>query len=300
MDEDIFALLTGDGPTAQERALAMAQKLRGQRALGQLGILSGDPVLAQVGQAQLAEAGQGREAIVEAGRQHVGLQKAMEAARLEAAKNEREKAEEAARWERNVAQQDKARAETLANQLEAARIGRTEAADIRAKQNVSEDIKELSKRVPPEATSLIQAVDDLEAQVASKSSIPGTGPIQGRLPAFALSSEGQAVRQRAKDIISTKIKLQSGTAASDKEVERVMETLGMGPSATDEMFRRGLKNLRADVVADLRQRMSGFSPEAVAGYAERGGLTPEKAAKSQAAPQGPVWNAAKKKWMVPK
>lgn len=304
MDEEIFALLTGDEPTAQEKAAALAASLRRQRGMGVLGVLSGDPTLTRVGQAQLAAAGQGREAIAEAGKAQLGLRRSLEAQRAamaaEAAKNEREKAEEAARWERDRMYQDKARGETLANQLTAARIARGEAAAAKAEAALSDDVKELAKRVPPEATSMIQAVDDLESQVAGLKSIPGVGPVQGRLPAFALSPQGQAIRQRAKDVVSQKIKLTSGTAASDTEVERIMEVLGMGPSATDEMFRRGLKNLRADVVADLAQRVSGFSPAAVEEYTKRGGLTPEKAAKPPGPAKGqPFFDPVKKKWMVP-
>lgn len=61
MDEtDLLALLSGEDPSAQEKAAAMAQALRRQRAAGNLGLLTGDRVLSGFGQAQLqgAQAGE--------------------------------------------------------------------------------------------------------------------------------------------------------------------------------------------------------------------------------------------------
>ena len=313
---ELLALLQGDQPGPRDRASALsgvlrkvqaeqAEQQRGQRgdSLAQLALLTGDPVLGRFGEAKLQQAKEKRTL-------ERALQAQTQSQQLEAQRNAREKAEEEARNARDRTYQDKARRETLQNALTAASIAagrqaavRTEERQVKAEEkkaaDVADDVKELAKRVPPEATSLIQAVDDLESQVSGLKSIPGVGPVQGRLPAFALSSQGQAIRQRAKDVVSQKIKLTSGTAASDTEVERIMEVLGMGTSATDEMFRRGLKNLRSDVVADLAQRVSGFSPEVVKAYEGRGGLTPEKAAASRAKSTGPTWDPVRRKWVVP-
>jgi hypothetical protein len=65
-DSDLYSMLMGDEPTAQEKALAMAQALRGQRRqadvqqqYGLLGQLSGDKVLGGVGQSLLGAASNG-------------------------------------------------------------------------------------------------------------------------------------------------------------------------------------------------------------------------------------------------
>lgn len=67
-DSDLYSMLMGDEPTAQEKALAMAQALRGQRRqadvqqqYGLLGQLSGDKVLGGVGKSLLGAAQGGYE-----------------------------------------------------------------------------------------------------------------------------------------------------------------------------------------------------------------------------------------------
>lgn len=49
-------LMAEDDPTEAERAAALAAALRKQQSLGMLGLISGDPVLAQVGKAQISGA----------------------------------------------------------------------------------------------------------------------------------------------------------------------------------------------------------------------------------------------------
>lgn len=63
--DDIAALLQGlQDPTAEEKQAALARALSRQRAVGNLGLLTGDRVLGGFGQAQVAQAGQGEAGLM--------------------------------------------------------------------------------------------------------------------------------------------------------------------------------------------------------------------------------------------
>lgn len=64
---DIYAALTGATPTTEEQRNALVQALRGQKLMGQLGSLTGDPVLSPVGQNLMKGADTGAEQIGQLG-----------------------------------------------------------------------------------------------------------------------------------------------------------------------------------------------------------------------------------------
>lgn len=76
---DPLGLFGLDDVQAPQRAAALAQALRRQRAAGGLGLLTGDPVLAGYGQSQLEEAQRAEQLAGQARQQQVqgGLQRAM-------------------------------------------------------------------------------------------------------------------------------------------------------------------------------------------------------------------------------
>jgi hypothetical protein len=88
-DMGVYGLVTAsDEEDARMQAAAMAQALRGQRAAGNLGLLTGDKVLSQFGQAQLQGAGQQEGMLADAGqfRSSSVLKQALAAREAEAAK----------------------------------------------------------------------------------------------------------------------------------------------------------------------------------------------------------------------
>jgi hypothetical protein len=80
--DDIYSLMMEDDePTAQERAAALSRVLQRQQSAGNLGMLTGDRVLAPFGQAQLRQADAGQRDLAEAGKYR--LQQAMAKLRAE-------------------------------------------------------------------------------------------------------------------------------------------------------------------------------------------------------------------------
>lgn len=78
--DDILSLLTGDEPTAQQKAAALTAALRRQQDAGNLALLTGDSVLGKYGQAQLQQATEGQHQLADMGK--VRLQRTLEAQRM--------------------------------------------------------------------------------------------------------------------------------------------------------------------------------------------------------------------------
>ncbi len=102
--------------------------------------------------------------------------------------------------------------------------------------------------------------------------VPGVGAT-GVLPAKLLSDEGIRVRQAVRGVLGALLKEQSGLAVSEAEIDRKLEELGMGRTATDREFRIGLSRLLTNTNEVMRSKESGVSPEAVKRYRARGGTT---------------------------
>lgn len=138
-------------------------------------------------------------------------------------------------------------------------------------KDLDKQIEVLSKRTEG-APALRNDLATLDKYAAEKD-IPGVGPLAGRMPNILTSDEGIEVRQAAKGVLSTLIREKSGTAASDREVERLMEELGMGDGATEAQFRLGLTRLRQQAVDTLKTKEAGARPEAVQEARRRGLVT---------------------------
>lgn len=76
-DFDPYAMLTGDEPTAQEKAKAMAAALRGQQYMGNVLQLSGNPTLASSGQSMLGQAQHQQQALDQMVRERPSYQESL-------------------------------------------------------------------------------------------------------------------------------------------------------------------------------------------------------------------------------
>jgi hypothetical protein len=118
----------------------------------------------------------------------------------------------------------------------------------------------------------------------SKGEVPGFGPIAGRVPDLVASNEAISARQAAKRIMASYIQMRSGTAASDKEVERLLAANGLGPTATPEAIRQGVSALRGMAAETVGRIEAKYHPEVVATYKGRGGVNREAFSSHDQAP----------------
>lgn len=335
--DDIASLFFEDDATQQKlRAQALADALRGRQrqadtagAIGNLGLLTGDKVLGNFGQAQLAGADRARagiadeqQALAQLGGQR--LTKALQAQQLAKGKQELDEASAPANsiysdlsrqfgvsLPENMTNQQarealglaeraygaRMRAQEIALNREAMRGAKETAQGDKREKDLDKQIELLSKRLEG-APALRQDLSTLN-QAAQQEDIPGVGTVEGRLPGFAagLFNGGDAtrVRQAAKGLIGNILKEQSGSTVSEQEREAKLEELGMGKGATEDQFRLGLGRITQMAEAVLRAKEAGARPEAVAEASRRGLTTSKDLPQAEGAPPpGMKWQRNKK------
>lgn len=166
--------------------------------------------------------------------------------------------------------------------LEEARVYREQARADRQQDQLNTDVRGLGQ----DLEDLGGMRDDLATlrSGAIRSDIPGVGIIDSRKPGFMQGASDIAVRQAVRGIVSRLLKAQSGSTVSEQELDRKLEELGMGESATEAQFRIGLKRLERDVSGALEQREARHTPDAVNAYRQRGGVTSKDLPKPQRKP----------------
>lgn len=263
--------------TPEEEQMAMIQALQKRlgvggspaadfnRAYGNLGVQSGDRVLGEFGAAQLGQANQ-LDQRSDQGRKF-GLMQLIESQREARRRKEHLSDEHSQR-----AWQEKRDAINDANALEQARIMAGQKAQERNSDQTDKQIELLSKRT--EGAAALKSDLGTLIKYAGEDDIPGVGAT-GRLPGLLLSEDGVKVRQSMRGIVGNLIKQRSGTAASEKEIDRILEELGMSSGATDDQFRTGLSRLSQQTAEALQGVEAGARPEAVE-EARRRGLTTSK------------------------
>jgi hypothetical protein len=96
--------------------------------------------------------------------------------------------------------------------------------------------------------------------------------MQFLVPDFMLSDKASEVQQNANSLVRDLIKLQSGTAVSEKEADAKLKERGMGPSSKASSFKRGLRLLRQELAAAVKNKEAGFRPEVRDIYKSNGGV----------------------------
>lgn len=137
------------------------------------------------------------------------------------------------------------------------------------------------------AGTLASDLDFLD-KMSARDDIPGVGRWDSKktgVLSFLASDDDTRTMQTMRSVVGRLLKERSGTAASDAEVERVMTELGMGPDATEQQFRVGVKRLRQDVGNALATKQARYRPEVVQTYRERGGKTAQDIAPRAAGRQ---------------
>jgi hypothetical protein len=147
----------------------------------------------------------------------------------------------------------------------------SEMAQVKRDLDFDRNVEALSKRL--ENVPSMRADLQKLLSYAQLPSIPGVGRVAGRLPASFQGDDAIRVRQAARGVVGTLIKEQSGMAASESEVSRKLEELGLGPGATEDEFKLGLVRLVQNMGETVRGKESGYSPDVVETARKRGLVT---------------------------
>ena len=266
---DIYRALIGDPPTDEEKLQAIAKALRARSNLGLAGQLTGDRVMAPVGQ-QMAEASDLQAQQLGVRGESARYRRYQEAASQRAAElNAREQA-----WKE---------ADAIAQrkhelQLEGMREGTMrDIASMKAKPSSLDPkvlatfterfSKELEKAGIPELeTNMAEADAILAPYMDPKSSIPGIGPAD--FSSYMLGKRGdkaRSIEQSMQAAWNVLIKARSGAAVTPPEFERLKKEM-FGPMATEKGFRQGWETLKSAVAAKRLNIESGYDPEVISNY----------------------------------
>lgn len=289
---------TADGVN-ETPARALARAMEERSRLGGVAALSGDPAIAASGQGLLADArtlGQ-RQFEVEQGRRGYALEskKLEQSAAAQAAEQAHRTAVLGETSRHNAAAEAAARASldqdawaAVADPVTGGIVaynkktgetrplgpggGRPGPGSVAPKpKDLENDVQALGKDVE----ALTTMGPDLETlrTATTKGDAAGFGPVAGRVPSLLASDEAVANRQAAGRLMAAIIKETSGSAASEGEVQRLLEANGMGRTATPEQLKQGIKGLEGKIATLRKQREAKYHPDVVETYRTRGGHT---------------------------
>lgn len=278
-------MLSGQIP-GPERTRALAGKLRGQEDRALLAMLSGDPVLSQVGQVQgnaarsnaagFARMRQRMEDRASTERRHGETQDRLQQ-QFEAQQNATELAREEAnrRHDENLAlRRDTLEANIEHRELTRQLMEQKEQAKL-SKQN-NDNARRLSAKLVDEGVTDLEASIEQADQVVSKyfdpntgerregvDDIPGYGGLDNARPTLLLSQEGKEMRTFLASVRNKILKARSGAAVTNPEMARLSEELGTALGGTEEQMIQAYVKLRKELGKVKSGIMAGYSPEVV-------------------------------------
>lgn len=140
-------------------------------------------------------------------------------------------------------------------------------------------LQKMTKEIGPDPENFYSLIDSVSARIGGlakpKADLPGVGRLAGRLPNWATGDEGLALRSDLRAVTNALLKLQSGTGVSQSERNEAQNLQGLGDMPESQIY-QGLERAKKLAASAIKARLSGFKPEVVNLYKERGGLMPEK------------------------
>jgi hypothetical protein len=119
--------------------------------------------------------------------------------------------------------------------------------------------------------SAVATIENVERLLPKTGDIPGYGRVAGMLPDFAVSKEGEDLRQAVSSLFNIELKDRSGAAVTDQELNRLRKEFGEGSWKSDDQLRKGIEQYKNRLREVIRNIEAGFDPQAKQVYQERGG-----------------------------
>lgn len=144
-----------------------------------------------------------------------------------------------------------------------------------------------------------QALDTIQTIMQKyPDGLPGYGRVNGMLPNWALSEDGQQLRQAVATLANTTLKQRSGAAVTDQEMNRFKTELGTGTAVPDARLRQGVQQMSKLLESQKRNYAAGASDDAISAYEGNGGIQLSqyrtRQPSGQASPQGNAPSSAPK------
>jgi hypothetical protein len=263
--EDLIAALIGGRVGGMDRQKALVDLLRKRSSLGTVAQLSGDSVLAPLGQQMQREVGQQTS-------QLQGVAQGERDAEIARAREARVAADQQTSFGLQRAAQDLTRrgqdmgfAQSLA-QMEAAKIPKPKApteGQLGARGYLSR---------MQEAEKLLGEKGPSTKDYVAFESLLGSGPLRGALLNKAMSGEGQKYYQAASDWVRAKLRKESGAVIGPEEMLQEIRTYFPMPGDTNEVISQKAQARRQ---AEYQMgMMGGMEIENPGTASQAGGLQP--------------------------
>jgi hypothetical protein len=148
-----------------------------------------------------------------------------------------------------------------------------------AQQTREQDARTPSREQSDRAIVLSAAEDAIrqavEALPPEGEDIPGVGPIDARRGMGLLqSAAGRRIRTLGSNAVRRFLRLESGAAISDEEMNQEMQLRGMGENATEQDYRNGLRDLERDIARRRQTLQGGLESQPTAAPSRQQGAPP--------------------------
>lgn len=184
-------------------------------------------------------------------------------------------------YNRNKDQRDYEQRERIARLTAGnAAAGRSERAEDKAEAVIERDVQ----KAGGDLADLPGMRNDLAVlnKFAAMEDVPGVGRWDSIKPDVFDSADDAESSQAAKRVAARLLKIQSGSAATEAEVSRLLESLGMGKGSTEEKFKIGLRSLIQNATDAAKQAEAKYRPEVLGTLRQRGGVTSREMPPPQA------------------
>lgn len=264
-ESDLYAALIGDTP-AKAQIPELAAALRRRSQLGQIGTMTGDPAMAEVGSG-LTKGAQLQAAQMQQTRQ-AGNAQDNEMARAAASiglgdrqigQNDRD-LEERRRNDNLV----DARARDLAKIMADSRL------DVAKEHQSAKDAQQVDKYTAQMSAKLNQSkIPNLEASMTTLNNsiqkygdkLPGQGYLENALPESMIGDKGREIKQQVQAVTNDLLNMYSGLAVTDPEAARRAKELGTSINFGSKDFVRNWPNVVRKYNEIKRSVVGGYSPE---------------------------------------
>lgn len=271
--------LMGLGISDEEKALMMANKLRGQKQAADLFSMSTIAPIAQGAQAQ-------QQATLQAAERGGALRKAMADRQAQA---ERERQAQAARMAQSEAEMAARAEEGRLDRESRERIAETKSRDSSlTPASMQTALRNIGKELKP-VEDVTQAINDLDSLLApeyakDKEDIPGLGRIEGqdtilgKVARIAAGGNAEQIHQARQRLLRNFIRESAGLAQTLSETQGVIQSYGLENLSSEETFLRAYPEIKKALKADLDRVNATYLPEVVeqfeSGYAAAGKSSP--------------------------
>ena len=148
--------------------------------------------------------------------------------------------------------------------------------EVRLQKDVKDLSDDMGKTGVPRTENILSTIEGIIASTAGEGSdLPGFGLTQA-LPDWAVSQQGQDLRQAVTQLFNIELKERSGAAVTKQELDRLKNEFKSGFLKDDRMLINAIQRYRS-LLEDYKQSViAGYDPAVVARYQEQGGIRMRK------------------------